>query len=178
MRRSCITAALALALGAGCGGDGEPSGPYPLVTLPEEAPRTITRTEPGGAVIVFPPKPTETEVAPSKACERHPVSGGGTVIAPPRPGLRASAVGPRAVELHWSFDQLPLPCLPHTLRASVDKNDEGSPPWSEEVEIGRERSGTVTVEVPDFMPRPDVALASATTADGRRSHVARVLIDR
>ena len=40
------------------------------------------------------------------------------------------------------------------------------------------QTGATTLEYPEFLPPPDVALASALTALGRRSRTAKVLIRR
>lgn len=174
-------------VGAACGaservrdGGGEAGGGYPVVTDPPPA-YGETVTEPSGATSSRPLKPTEYEARPSASCERQPyrsTSGDGLLVVPPRPGLAATAVSARTVELSWRFDEVPSDCRPAGLLVSVVANDApGATPTTVSVPYAG-TTGSATLEYPDFLPPPDVALATAVTEEGARSRTARVLIRR
>lgn len=174
-------------VGAACGaservrdGGGEAGGGYPVVTDPPPA-YGETVAEPSGATSSRPLKPTEYEARPSASCERQPyrsTSGDGLLVVPPRPGLAATAVSARTVELSWRFDEVPSDCRPAGLLVSVVANDApGATPTTVSVPYAG-TTGSATLEDPDFLPPPDVALATAVTEEGARSRTARVLIRR
>ena len=174
-------------VGAACGaservrdGGGETGGGYPVVTDPPPA-YGETVAEPSGATSSRPLKPTEYEARPSASCERQPyrsTSGDGLLVVPPRPGLAATAVSTRTVELSWRFDEVPSDCRPAGLLVSVVANDApGATPTTVSVPYAG-TTGSATLEYPDFLPPPDVALATAVTEEGARSRTARVLIRR
>jgi hypothetical protein len=170
----------------GCG-DAEHSSPardgdYPLVA--EDLPRFQPAvTEASGAVVRRPVKPSEYEATPSATCERilatfHDGSKPTRrpIVIPPRPGLRARAISLREVELAWSFSELPRDCRPTKLLLSIVANDAPSAtPTNLGVDVDA-ASGTARIEYPDFLPPPDVAMASAYTRAGHRSRLAQVLI--
>jgi hypothetical protein len=169
-----VSAALAL---AGCGGEAES---YPLVTESPE-PR-VTITDSSGAVVERPPKPAQTEVRPSATCERiaFPSPSGEDVVnvVPPAPGLSARAVSGREIDVSWSFQELPDTCRPSQLLVSIVANEAAlATPTNATVDV-TEPGGTVRLVYPDFLPEPDVALASALGDDGRKSRTVRVLIVR
>jgi hypothetical protein len=176
-------AVASLALGvAGCGAADEndgAAGEYPLVTA--EEPERITVTDMGGGVVERPAKPTAYEVEPSPTCERRPyvdhaTGKQGTAVFPPAPGLVATAVSEREVDVSWSFTDLPADCRPIGVLVSVTASDAQSPTNEEAWVV--DKDGTERVTYPDFLPPPDVAMASAYTLDRRRSRVVRVLIRR
>jgi hypothetical protein len=152
---------------------------YPVVTDPRpEYGETVTV---GGAMVSKPVKPTEYETDPSPSCERQPyksASGGGLIVVPPRPGLSAEAVSARSVEVSWWFEEVPDDCRPVSMLVSIVANDAtGATPTTVTVPYSGE-AGTTTVEYPEFLPPPDVALTSAFMAQGERSRTAKVLIHR
>jgi hypothetical protein len=167
-----------------CGASQQPAeggdGRYPVVTDP---PPTYgeTVTEASGAVSSRPVKPTEYETEPSPSCERRPyksASGGGLIVVPPRPGLAARAVSARTVEVSWSFEDVPMDCRPASMLVAIVANDApGATPTTVTVPFTG-RTGATTIDYPDFLPPPDVALASALMARGERSRTAKVLIQR
>jgi hypothetical protein len=169
---------------AACGGSQQGAGAgddlYPVVTDPPvEHGEAVT--EPSGAIVSKPVKPTVYETEPSPSCERRPyksASGGGLIIVPPRPGLSARAVSVRSVELSWWFDEVPSDCRPVAMLVSIVANDAtGATPTTVTVPFTG-KTGTATVEYPEFLPPPDVALASSVMARGQRSRTARILISR
>jgi hypothetical protein len=180
-----VTAALL----TGCGGAEDSSNPghvadYPLVT--ETAPaRQAPITTPSGALVQRPVKPSRREIDPSPSCERiiatfHDgrVPAKQPIVVPPAPGLRAVAVSDREVRLEWSFRSLPDACRPAGVLLSVIANDDsGATPTNKEVEVAT-TTGAIEIAYPDFLPPPDVAMASAYMPDGRRSRTVRVLISR
>jgi hypothetical protein len=153
---------------------------YPVVTDP---PPTYgeTVTEPSGAMSSRPLKPKEYETQPSPSCERQPyrsASGDGLIVVPPRPGLTAKAVSARTIEVSWWFEEVPLDCRPASMLVSIVANDAvRATPTTVKVPFTGQ-TGSVTLDYPDFLPAPDVALASALTLRGRRSRTAKVLIHR
>ena len=152
---------------------------YPVVTdPPPEYGETVTV---GGAMVSKPVKPTQYETEPSPSCERRPyksASGGGLMIVPPRPGLSAKAVSERSVEVSWRFEDVPDDCRPVSVLVSVVANDAPTAtPTTVTVPYSGE-TGTATVDYPEFLPPPDVALGSTVMVRGQRSRTARVLIHR
>lgn len=155
-------------------------GEYPVVT---DAPTGYgeTVTQPTGAVVIRPAKATEHQTDPSATCERQPyksASGTGLVVVPPQPGLMAKALSERTIKVSWRFEAVPEDCLPASLLVSIVANDPaGATPTTVTVPYSG-RTGAATLNYPDFLPPPDVALASAETANGLRSRTAKVLIER
>jgi hypothetical protein len=153
---------------------------YPVVTDPPVE-RGKTVTEASGAIVSKPVKPTEYETEPSPSCERSPyksASGGGLIIVPPRPGLSARAVSARSVEVTWWFEEVPQDCQPASMLVAIVANDAaGATPTTVTVPFTGQ-TGTATIEYPEFLPLPDVALASSVMAAGQRSRTARILIRR
>jgi hypothetical protein len=172
----------------GCGGNGDESGAangtYPLVT-PTQPKYQPPVTTPGGAVVQRPVPPTEHEVTPSPTCERMMATfhDGSTptrrpIVVPPEPGLRAVALTKRKVRLEWSFQSLPDDCRPTRVALSVVANsDADATPTTVDAEVNG-KQGTKEITYPDFLPPPDVALASAYTREGYRSRTVSVLISR
>jgi hypothetical protein len=153
-----VLAACALLLAPACGGSSqiadEGQGEYPVVTdPPPEYGETVT--EPGGALSSRLVKPEEYETEPSPTCERQQyasASGEGLIVVPPRPGLG--------------------------MLVSIVANDSpGATPTTVTVPFTGD-TGAATLRYPDFLPPPDVALASAVMARGPRSRTAKVLIQR
>ena len=176
----CVLLFLAACGGSQQGAEDGRGDQYPVVTDPPvEHGEAVT--EPSGAIVSKPLKPTEYETEPSPSCERRPyksASGGGLIIVPPRPGLHARAVSPRRVQLSWWFDEVPSDCRPVAMLVSIVANDAtGGTPTTVTVPFTGQ-TGTATVEYPEFLPPPDVALASSVMAQGQRSRTARILIRR
>jgi hypothetical protein len=183
MSRIALFVALVLLL-TGCGDSNQSAGRdddrYPVVTdPPPEYSEPVT--EASGAVVSRPVKPTEHEAEPSPSCERQPyksASGGGFIVVPPRPGLTARALSERSVEVSWRFEDLPRDCRPVSMLVSIVANDaSGATPTTVEVPFTGQNGSTV-LEYPEFLPPPDVALASAVMSRGERSRTAKVLIRR
>jgi hypothetical protein len=182
MRASIVLCLVVPFVAVGCGGAQQAgnsgASDYPVVTDP---PPTYGEpmTEPSGAVVLRPVKPSEHETDPSPSCERQPFKspyGGGLVVVPPRPGLTAKALAERTIRLSWQFEAVPEDCRPSSMRISIVANDaRGATPTTESVPYTG-RTGAATLTYPDFLPPPDVALASATMANGRSSRTAKVLI--
>jgi hypothetical protein len=180
--RIVLSISLVLLVGAcGASQQGAEAGDdlYPVVTDPRpEYGETVTV---GGAMVSSPVKPTEYETEPSPTCERQPyksASGDGLIVVPPRPGLSAEAVSTRSVEISWRFEEVPDDCRPVSMLVSIVANDAtGATPTTVTVPYTGE-TGTTTVDYPEFLPPPDVALASAFMAQGERSRTAKVLIHR
>jgi hypothetical protein len=173
-----------LLLLAGCGDSNQGFEPgddrYPVVTdPPPEYGEPVT--EASGAVVTRPVKPTEHEAEPSRSCERQPyksASGGGLIVVPPRPGLTARAVSKRSIEVSWRFAEVPRDCRPVSMLVSIVANDDtGATPTTVTVPYTGQ-TGTTMLEYPEFLPPPDVALASAVMSRGERSRTAKVLIRR
>ena len=177
---SLCVALLLAACGASQQGAEEGDDLYPVLTdPPPEYGETVT--EASGAIVSRPVKPTEYETEPSPSCERQPyksASGDGLIIVPPRPGLSATAVSTRSVEVSWWFEEVPTDCHPSSMLVSIVANDAtGATPTTVTVPFTGQ-SGTATLEYPEFLPPPDVALGSAMMAAGQRSRTAKVLIRR
>lgn len=99
-------------------------------------------------------------------------------MVPPRPGLSAKAVSARVVEVSWWFEDVPSDCRPAQMLVSIVANDaSGATPTTVTVAYTGS-TGAATLRYPDFLPPPDVALASAVMARGPRSRTAKVLIQR
>ena len=100
------------------------------------------------------------------------------MIAPPRPGLSAKAVSARSVEVSWWFEEVPDDCRPVSVLVSIVANDAPSATPTTVTVPYSGKNGTTTVDYPEFLPPPDVALTSSVMARGQRSRTARVLIRR
>jgi hypothetical protein len=155
------------------------------VTIPEAEFQPPVTTA-SGAVVRRPVKPQEYEVAASASCERTVATfhdgrepAQDTIVIPPAPGLRAEAISERTVRVSWWFERLPDDCRPAIILIAVIANDATDAlPWMEEVSVTAPE-GTALPTYPEFAPAPpDVATASAYTADGLRSRTVRVLISR
>jgi hypothetical protein len=127
--------------------------------------------------------PTRYEADPSPSCEREVATfhDGSQptrrpIVIPPAPGLRATAVTEHTTRLEWSFRDLPDDCRPIELLVSVVASGR-STPTNRRVKVSTV-AGTKEVTYPDFLPAPDVALASAYSREGHRSRTASVLIRR
>jgi hypothetical protein len=150
-----------------CGGSANPGSPgdYPLVDA------------------TSPIDPSSYETVASPTCERaiatfhdgsQPTKR--PIVIPPAPGLRATAVTEHTTRLEWSFRDLPDDCRPVVLRVSVVATGR-STPTNQEIKVTT-TTGTTEITYPDFLPAPDVALASAYSRKGRRSRTVSVLIRR
>jgi hypothetical protein len=98
------------------------------------------------------------------------------VVIAPAPGLRAVAVTEHTTRLEWSFRNLPDDCRPVELLVSVVASGH-SPPTTERLKIAGVK-GSAKLTYPDFLPAPDVALASSYSREGHRSRTVSVLIRR
>jgi hypothetical protein len=98
------------------------------------------------------------------------------IVIPPAPGLRATAVTEHTTRLEWSFADLPDECRPVVLRVSVVATGR-STPTNQEIKVTR-TTGTTEITYAEFLPAPDVALASAYSREGHRSRTVSVLIRR
>ena len=70
---------------------------------------------PGRGSIVLPPTPTATRTSPSPGCvvqRRQP-------LGPPRPGLTAKLVSPRAVVVEYRFATMPDRCKPQWIQLVI-----------------------------------------------------------
>jgi hypothetical protein len=160
--------ALIILLGfAGCGGSTSASGgeQYPLVDT------------------LRPDAPSRYKADPSPTCERELATfhDGSQptrrpIVIPPAPGLRATAVSEHTTRLEWSFRDLPDECRPVALLLSVVASRR-STPTNQRVNVST-LAGTTEITYPDFLPPPDVALASAYSHEGHRSRTVFVLIRR
>jgi hypothetical protein len=146
-------------------------------------------TGPGGAQEyplvdgTSPINPNTYETDPSPTCERaiatfHDGSKPTKrpIVIPPAPGLRATAVTEHTTRLEWSFHDLPDDCRPVVLRVSVVATGR-STPTNQEIKVTT-AAGTTEITYAEFLPAPDVALASAYSRDGHRSRTVSVLIRR
>jgi hypothetical protein len=131
----------------------------------------------------FPPRPTVYSVAPGRTCDLVEVYGrsGKTLEdAPPTPGLRAIALAPRRVRIYWSFSVEPSQCRPQVLVVGiVAYGNTRATPNVVPIRSLHGSSGSIVLTYPSFLPRPDVALASAYgPPPGLSSHTVKILIRR
>jgi hypothetical protein len=183
--RLLVVAVAGLVTVTACGGashDGQPAASdaqsYPIVTDPP-----VAHTADGQPV---PPRSYSAE--PSASCERRPyksAAGPGYFVAPPRPGLTAKALDERLVEVTWSFRSLPADCRPMGVEVGIVATD--ATPTTKFLTV-KGLTGSAELRYPDFLPRPNVALAysfykgSVTFQSGKtrsvllQSRNARVLI--
>jgi hypothetical protein len=160
------TVALTLLLAVtGCGGASGPGSAqeYPLVDGSSSA------------------TPRGYETDPSPSCEREIATfhdgsepAKRPIVIPPAPGLRATAVTEHTTRLEWSFRDLPDDCRPVELLISVVASGR-STPTTKQIKISSV-TGTAELAYPEFLPAPDVALASAYSREGHRSRTVSVLI--
>ncbi len=182
MRASIVLCLFLPFVAVGCGGaqqaDNGGAGDYPVVNDPPPM-YGEPMTEPSGAVVIRPVKPSEHKTAPSPSCERRPYkssTGGGLLVVPPRPGLTAKALAERTIRLSWRFEAVPEDCRPSSILIAIVANDaRGATPTTASVPYTGGK-GEATLTYPDFLPPPDVAFASAVMANGPRSRTAKVLV--
>ena len=106
---------------------------------------------------------------PSATCERRPyksVAGPGYFVAPPRPGLTAKAVSEREIELRWSFRSLPDDCRPALVRLSIVATYADAGTVGKFVTVNG-LTGTARLRFYDFLPPPNVAVATSVTHRGK-----------
>ncbi len=175
----------AAAVQTGCGvsasgvssNGGDPSA-YPLVSGPASIEHHAV-TAADGSVSYRPAPPTTYETQPTPTCQRAIVqtgTGSAELAIPPTPGLRAVALSPHETRVTWWFDEIPDDCRPSLLLVSVVANeDPGATPMTLRLPFSG-RSGSTVIRYGDFTDPADVALISATLANGLRSGVASVLI--
>jgi hypothetical protein len=84
----------------------------------------------------------------------------------------------RTTRLEWSFAELPDDCRPVQISLGVvNASDVGSTPTVRDFEVDG-ATGRAEITYPDFLPPPNVALASAYAQDGHRSRSVKVRIAR
>ena len=124
----------------------------------------------------------EHEAAPGRACERatatyhdgsRPTKR--TIAIPPPPGLRAVAITEHTTRLEWSFADLPSRCRPVAVLLSVRSTTD--PPTTEHRRV-HGQAGRAEITYPEFLPAPELALASAFSEQGHRSRTVTVPIER
>ena len=132
-------------------------------------------------------KPKVYRVAPDARCRttvatiHHPPGQTGPnrkrISIPPAPGLKATALSNSSVRIDWSLSRTPKPCRTRSVFLSIGRYADWLP---NSVSVDTHGSLTGSKRLTWYAPSkpPDVALASAVTRDGRRSHVVGVLIDR
>ena len=175
-----IVAGVALII-SGCGG--AKSAVYPTVVVqPLKYGPPITTSN--GAIVQFAPNPRVYAVAPSASCEwvcyrsdpKRPA--GQAFLSPPAPGLRAEAISKRTIRLKYTFGSLPRDCRPKFVTLGIfASHTDTATPHVEQFPI-HAMSGKATLTYPDFLPPPDVALASADVGNGISSRTVKVLIRR
>ncbi|MDQ3857908.1 MAG: hypothetical protein M3327_05595 [Actinomycetota bacterium] len=100
------------------------------------------------------------------------------VVIPPAPGLQAAAITKRTTRLEWSFRDLPADCRPVAVLVSVrNGSDASATPTTKQAGVDDAKAST-EITYPDFLPPPDVAIASAYSRQGRSSRTVSVLIRR
>jgi hypothetical protein len=88
-----------------------------------------TMTTKSGAVVVTPPRPMKSEVAPGRGCVREQRGIGTqrrTVWLPPRPGVQAARTRD-GVFLSYKFPEATDRCVPARLQVTFDVNDDRCP---------------------------------------------------
>lgn len=156
---------LAAGAGVGCGASREPggdAGDYPVVTDPRDV-----RSDP------------PEELKSGETCERQPQFDGRMVVVPPPPGLEAHAITDRQVRVVWSFQTTPpADCRLKEMLISLDETENlNAVPVSERIDIEGTK-GTLELTYPDFLPPPNIVLASAWSKQGHRSRTVAVKIRR
>jgi hypothetical protein len=156
---------------AGCSGSSD-SEEYPVIE-PTPPARQHPVTTPSGAVVTLPALPTVYETDPSPTCERQLATfhdgkdpARRPVVIPPAPGLRAVAITKYTTRLEWSFRDLPADCRPVSVLVSVKNGSHpGATPTTERVRVDG-TTGRTEISYPDFLPPPNVAIASTTRGEG------------
>ena len=170
----------------GCGGSSSvrSSNEYPLVEQPPPKWQPPVRRA-NGSVVRLPALPTVYQIDPSTTCERQLATfhDGSEpprrpVVIPPRVGLEAVAITKQTTRLQWSFRQLPADCRPEAVLLSVSNwSHPGATPTNKWVPV-RGLEGSTEITYPDFLPSPNVAIASAHSNEKRRGRTVSVLIRR
>ncbi len=145
-------------------------------SVPTDSLRKV-RTK-SGAVILLPPKPTQTATAPQRGCQRTRFEGGGRDrirLLPPAPGVSARRVGPAKVLVVYRFGAVEPRCRPASLELTVDVNDDRFAGDGTVVRVRLPR-GEIPLSLPEHVAGADVLRATARTEAGLPSRVAIVLI--
>jgi len=180
--RLLLAACFVVAVG-GCGGSsGSSSYPTVVVEPPKYGPAVTTAN---GAIVREPLPPAyRYAAAPSASCEwvsyKSSPHGapGKAFLSPPAPGLRAKAISARTIRIDYSFTSLPGDCKPVYITLGILASGSSlATPRVEQFPI-HGMSGEATLTYAPFLPRPDVALASADMSNGLSSRTVKVLIRR
>jgi hypothetical protein len=185
---------------AGCSDDGQ--GRTTPKRAPDEARETPNHTErrqdetrgtarPGklsrerkqktksGAVVVLPPRPTDSATEPERGCHAKTFRGARQTIRrflPPAPGLTARRADSGHVVVSYSFAPFESRCRPASLELVVDDNDDPLPPTGTTERV-HDRRGEVRVSLPDRMRDADVVRAIARTEEGLPGNAVAVRIE-
>jgi hypothetical protein len=173
-----ITACGATSAQTGSQGEGQ-IGSYPLASEPGPVSMHAV-TDPNGSTAYRPALPTTFEQEPTPTCQRTTVEDGTgvtrTATIPPRPGLRAEALGVHRTKVTWWFNDVPSDCRPALMLISVSANDDPrATPLTLRLPFTGE-SGSKVIDYGTFLDPPDVALASAELPNGLSSGTTSVLI--
>ena len=179
--RLLLAACFVVAVG-GCGGSsGSSSYPTVVVEPPKYGPAVTTAN---GAIVREPLPPGNYAAVPSPSCEwvsyKSSPQGapGKAFLSPPAPGLRAKAISARTIRIDYSFTSLPGDCKPSYITLGILASGSSlATPRVEHFPI-HGMSGEATLAYASFLPRPDVALASADMSNGLTSRTVKVLIRR
>jgi hypothetical protein len=136
-------------------------------------------------------KPTSYRVQPERACHQelatvhYPPGESGParkrILVPGAPGLTATAVSSLVTRVDWTLAPVPAKCRAALLLLSAGHYSKRGSTWlplTIRVPTRGALKGSTRITSSSSVPPPDVALASAETASGRRSRVAAVLIRR
>lgn len=150
-----------------------PEGTPTIGTTPDG--RVIVRE--GSAKLILPRRPTVTSLAPSASdCTPKPLPGSGDLaLSVPRPGLSARWAGRGVVAVSYAFLSVPEPCRAQVADVSLDVNNDAAPSYRQRAPV-RSARGVITIAVPDWLGRPDVASVRMFRDGIAPSPLARVLI--
>jgi len=136
-----------------------------------------TVTTESGAVVVTPPRPTKSEVAPGGGCVLEQRGIGAqrrTVWLPPRPGFQATRTR-EGVLLSYKFRGATERCAPSRLQVTFDVNDDPLPGRSTYLRVNG-REGRLRLDLPDDLEGADVVRVSALTKRGVPGQSASAII--
>jgi hypothetical protein len=144
-----------------------------LPALPGETRPRETVTTADGTVLMLPARPRQLVAAPSPSCTAE--APGGRRFLPPRPGVRATRVGARRLEVEVSFKDIPARCRPYGVRITADVNGDPLPPSTHRFPF-EDVERPLVIDLPERVANADVVYASTWLRSGASSDSAAVLV--
>lgn len=144
--------------------------------------RREARALPSGAVVYPAPAAKETEIEPSDSCARSRVRQLDgrikSVLVPPAPGVEATRVGPRTVEVLVAPGNPPSRCRPTFVNVLVDDTGDPYPPAARTLRLRGGGPVRARIRLLDQMATANTARATAGMRQGPVGPTSAVAVRR